>query len=55
LTTTSALQAAFATQLALLPQSMLQKSAVHVPPLGQAPAPSQSRLQLLPASQRTTP
>jgi hypothetical protein len=55
LTTTSALQAAFAAQLALLPQSMPQKSAVHVPPLGQAPAPLQSRLQLLPASQRTTP
>jgi hypothetical protein len=56
LTTTSAAQAAFATQLALLPQSMPQRlSAVHAPPLGQAPAPLQSRLQLLPASQRTAP
>lgn len=56
LVTMLALQVALATQLALLPQSMLQRlSAVQVPPLGQAAVPLQSSVQLEAALQLTVP
>lgn len=56
LVTMLALQVAFATQVALLPQSMLQRlSAVQVPPLGQAAVPLQSSVQLEAALQLTVP